>query len=110
MFPLCGDVAEGSYEAQFHYLTCYIVTMNIPTYLPRYRPYYLHREFSSVSVIAVYIPPDTNLKNALHELYGVISSHMKKQPEGVFILIKQISNLFYPNSTSFSTSPQDGDH
>ncbi len=47
---------------------------------------YLPREFTSVSVAAVYIPPDANSKNALQELYEVISSHMTKQPDGVFIV------------------------
>lgn len=33
---------------------------------------------------AVYIPPDANSKNARQELYEVISSHMTKQPDGIF--------------------------
>ncbi len=36
-------------------------------------------------IVAVYIPPDANSKNALQELYEVISSHMTKQPDGTFI-------------------------
>ncbi len=52
----------------------------------RCRPYYLPREFTSVFVAAVYIPPDANSKNALQELYEVISSHMTKQPDGIFIV------------------------
>ncbi len=41
----------------------------------RCQPYYLPREFTSVFVVAVYILPDTNSKNA-QELYEVISSHL----------------------------------
>ncbi len=49
-------------------------------------PYYLPREFISVFVAAVYIPPDANSKNALQELYEFISSHMTKQPDAVIIV------------------------
>ncbi|ONI45398.1 hypothetical protein AN641_04275 [Candidatus Epulonipiscioides gigas] len=54
--------------------------------LLRCRPYYLPREFTSVFVAAVYIPPDANSKNALQELYEVISSHMAKKPDAVMIV------------------------
>ncbi len=54
--------------------------------LLRCQPYYLPREFTSVFVAAVYIPPDANSKNALQELYEVISSHMTKQPDAVIIV------------------------
>ena len=37
-------------------------------------------------VAAVYIPPDANSKNVLQELYEVISIHMTKQPDGIFIV------------------------
>ncbi len=52
----------------------------------RCQSYYLLREFTSVFVVAVDISPDANLKNALQELYEVISSHMTKQLDGIFIV------------------------
>ena len=52
----------------------------------RCRPYYLPREFSSVFTVAVYIPLDANLKNALQELLDVISRNMTKQLDGIFIV------------------------
>lgn len=42
------------------------------------------RKFTSVFVLAVYIPPDVLSKHALHKLYDVITIHMTKQPDGIF--------------------------
>ena len=63
----------------------------------RCRPYYLPREFTSVFVVAVYILPDANSKNALQELYEVISIHMTEQPDGIFIVAGDF------NQTDFRT-------
>ncbi len=61
--------------------------------LLRCRPYYLPREFTSVFVAAVYIPLDANSKNALQELYEVISSHMAKQPDAVIIVAGDFNQM-----------------
>ncbi len=36
------------------------------------RPFYLPREFTAIVIVAVYIPPCTNAKDALRELYSAI--------------------------------------
>ncbi len=51
-----------------------------------YRPYYLLREFTSVALTAVYIPPHTDTNQALNELYGVIDRTETSQPETAFIV------------------------
>ncbi len=71
---------------------------DVSFFMLRCWPYYLPREFTSVFVVAVYIPPDTNSKNALQELYEVISSHMTKQPDGIFIVTG------YMNQTDLRTA------
>jgi hypothetical protein len=47
------------------------------------RPHYLPREFSSVFVVAVYIPPQTDAgtKTALNELYTAIRKQENAHPE-----------------------------
>ena len=52
----------------------------------RCRPFYLPREFTSVTIVAVYIPPSANCKQALSVLYRAISDMQATQPEGVFIV------------------------
>ncbi|XDV14228.1 hypothetical protein PO909_002405, partial [Leuciscus waleckii] len=52
----------------------------------RSRPFYLPREFTSVIVIGVYIPPSANAKEALGELYGAISELQNAYPDGLFIV------------------------
>ncbi len=59
---------------------------DVKFWMVRCRPYYLPREFTSVFVAAVYVPPDTNSKNVPQELYVVINSHMTKQPNCIFIV------------------------
>ena len=52
------------------------------------RPHYLPREFSSVFLVAVYIPPDTEAgtKTALNELYSAISKHENAHPEASLLV------------------------
>ncbi len=52
----------------------------------RCRPFYLPREYTVVIVMAVYIPPQANVKMALEQLYDVISGQQNKHPDGVFII------------------------
>ena len=52
------------------------------------RPHYLLREFSSIFVIAVYIPPqsETGTKIALNELYSAISKQENAHPEATLLV------------------------
>ncbi len=52
----------------------------------RCRPFYLPREYTVVIVMAVYIPPQANVKMAFEQLYDVISGQQNKHPDGVFII------------------------
>ncbi|KAK3572525.1 hypothetical protein QTP86_034315 [Hemibagrus guttatus] len=40
----------------------------------RCRPFYLLREFTTIFIVGVYIPPSVNAKEALYELYGAINN------------------------------------
>lgn len=59
----------------------------------RSRPFYLPREFTSVIVIGVYIPPSANAKEALGELYGAISDLQKAYPDGLFIVAGDFNHV-----------------
>ncbi|KAI2646667.1 hypothetical protein H4Q32_027929 [Labeo rohita] len=50
------------------------------------RPFYLPREFTAIVIVAVYIPPCTNAKDALRELYSAISEQQTNNPDGFFII------------------------
>ncbi len=50
------------------------------------RPFYLPREFSSVIVTAVYIPPQANTGLALSKLHDVLSGYINKHPDAAFII------------------------
>ncbi|XP_051717819.1 uncharacterized protein LOC127495187 isoform X2 [Ctenopharyngodon idella] len=52
----------------------------------RCRPFYLPREYTVVIVMAVYIPPQANVKVALEQLYDVISKQQNIHPDGIFII------------------------
>ncbi|MCI4376387.1 hypothetical protein PGIGA_G00187890 [Pangasianodon gigas] len=52
----------------------------------RCRPFYLPREFTTVFIIGVYIPPSANAKDALCVLYGAISELQNSHPDGLFIV------------------------
>lgn len=41
---------------------------------------------SCVFIVALYIPPDENSKNALQELCNVMSSNMTTHPDGIFMV------------------------
>ncbi len=45
------------------------------------RPFYLPREFTAIVIVAVYIPPCANAKDALRELYSVISEQQTNNPD-----------------------------
>lgn len=50
------------------------------------RPFYLPRELTVVTVTAVYIPPDANVKSSLARLYQTISKLQKSYPDGVHVI------------------------
>ena len=50
------------------------------------RPSHLPREFSSVVLNAVYVPPHADNNTALEELYGVIDRTETSRPEAAFIV------------------------
>uniref|UniRef100_A0A3B5PZ90 Reverse transcriptase domain-containing protein n=1 Tax=Xiphophorus maculatus TaxID=8083 RepID=A0A3B5PZ90_XIPMA len=50
------------------------------------RPFYLPREFTVVSITAVYVPPSANTKEAMSVLYRTISELQSSHTEGVFII------------------------
>ncbi len=50
------------------------------------RPFYLPREFTAIVIVAVYIPPCANTKDALRELSSAISEQQTNNPDGFFII------------------------
>ncbi|KAI2645345.1 hypothetical protein H4Q32_028858 [Labeo rohita] len=48
--------------------------------------FYLPWEFTAIVIVAVYIPPCANAKDALHELYSAISEQQTNNPDGFFII------------------------
>ncbi len=50
------------------------------------RPFYLPREFRSIVIVAVYIPPCAKAKDVLRELYSAISEQQTINPDGFFII------------------------
>lgn len=50
------------------------------------RPFYLPREFISIIITAVYMPPSTNTKEAMGVLYWTISELQYAYMEGIFIV------------------------
>lgn len=56
------------------------------------RPYYLPREYTSVFIVAVYIPPIANAKEALSELHDAICKQQTKHPEAFFIVLGDLNH------------------
>ncbi len=50
------------------------------------RPFYLPREFSSIVVTAVYIPPQADTSLALSKLHDVLSGYINKHPDAACII------------------------
>ncbi len=50
------------------------------------RPFYLPREFTAIVIVAVYIPPCANAKDALRDLYSAISEQQTNNPDGFFLI------------------------
>ncbi|KAK3563417.1 hypothetical protein QTP86_027794, partial [Hemibagrus guttatus] len=71
----------------------------------RCRPFYLPRDFTTIFIVGVYIPPRANAKEALCELYGAISELQNAHPDGLFIIAGDFNHasLFYLNFISMWT-------
>ncbi len=67
-------------------------SLDLGHFMIGYRPYYLPREFTSVVLTAVYIPPHTDTNQALDELYGVIDRTETSRPEAAFIVAVDFNN------------------
>ncbi len=50
------------------------------------RPFYLPREFSSIVITSVYIPPQADTSLALSNLHDVLSGYNNKHPDAAFIV------------------------
>ncbi len=56
------------------------------------RPFYLPREFSSIVVTAVYIPPQADTSLALSKLHDELSSYINKHPDAACIIAGDFNN------------------
>lgn len=54
------------------------------------RPFYLPREYTTIIITPVYIPPCANTKKVLNVLHRFISDLQDSHPEGVFIVAQEI--------------------
>ena len=80
----------------------------------------VHREFSSVFFVAVYIPPQTNAgtKTALNELYTAISKQENAHPEAKLLVagdlnagkLKSVLPNFYQHVTCATRGEKIQDH
>ncbi|KAK3570054.1 hypothetical protein QTP86_009591 [Hemibagrus guttatus] len=59
----------------------------------RCRPFCLPREFTTVFIVGVYIPPSANAKEALCELYGAISELQNAHPDILFIIAGDLNKF-----------------
>ncbi len=57
-----------------------------------WRPYYLPREFTSVILTVVYIPPHADTNHALDKLYRVMDRTKISQQEAAFIVARDFNN------------------
>ena len=51
------------------------------------RPFYLPREFSSVMLTTIYIPPSANKDNALKQLYDIVIQIENSSPDSISIIL-----------------------
>ncbi len=58
------------------------------------RPFYLPREFTSIIVTAVYIPPQADTILALSKLHDELSGYNNKHPDAAFIIAGDFIYLF----------------
>lgn len=57
------------------------------------RPFYIPREFTTVLIRAVYMPPQANAKQALEELHTAKSSQLTAYPKGIVIVAGDFNHV-----------------
>ncbi len=82
------------------------------------RPFYLPREFSSIIVTAVYIPPQADTGLDLSKLHDVLSGFINKHPDTAFIIagdfnkanLRQVMPNFHQHVSCPTRGPNTLDH
>ncbi len=82
------------------------------------RPFYLPREFLSIIVSAVYIPPQADTSLALSKLHNVLSGYIDKHPDAAFIIagdfnkanLRQVMPNFLQHVSCPTRGPNTLDH
>ncbi len=82
------------------------------------RPFYLPREFSSIVVTAVYIPPQADTSLALFKLHDVLSGYINKHPDAASIIagdfnkanLKKVMPNFHQHVSCPTRGPNTLDH
>ena len=64
-----------------------VCTKNLECLTIKCRPFYLPREFSSISLTAVYIHPNADISDALHDLSDIVTNNEKGEPDTVSIVL-----------------------
>ena len=64
------------------------------------RPFYLPREFTSVVITAVYVPPQANARLAMEKLQNAISQHLSLQPDSIVIAAGDFNHANCPAQMS----------
>ncbi len=82
------------------------------------RPFYLPREFSSIVVTAVYIPPQADTSLALSKLHDELSGYINKHPDAASIItgdfnkanLKKVMLNFHQHVSCPTRGPNTLDH
>ncbi len=81
-------------------------------------PFYLPREFSSIVITSVYIPPQADTSLALSNLHDVLSGYINKHPDAAFIIagdfnkanLKKVLPNFHQHISCPTRGPNTLDH